>query len=235
MTLNNFIDEKILSNISKTSFKTILEYNFKIRKRKFTISTDAKKSIIRFVFTLILKTINLANQKCNNCVISHTDIITSLKSVLDVTCVKYCVKDEAIANINKNIKESNGINNLKDLQKIEDLSSIRVLNKFVKNNSKHKVDKSGLIAITVLSEYLFAEAIELSINIAQDHTSIIRSFHFIYAMFKDDEFNQLIKKHNILSTSVYNKLLLQFNSYKNFPTIKTLRKLVLEITYESLF
>ena len=163
-TLNNLIDEKFLSDISKKIFKFILDEEYKRYKLKFTISTDAKKTIIQIIFTLILKTINIANQKCNNCVISDTHMITAIKSLLgNAYTGKNGLLDNTIRNIDQNINETKGLTKIKDLQKVKDLEGIDILSQFVENNSKHKVDISALIVITTFTTYLFSEAIDIAI------------------------------------------------------------------------
>jgi hypothetical protein len=235
-TLNNLIDEKFVSNITKNSLKLILQ-NYNALEDTYTISTDAKKSILRFVFTIILKVINLANKKCNNCVITDKHIITVLNSFLDVNCSPpYCIKDQAIKNINETIDISKDMDKLKDIRKVDNLGSIITISKFVENNSKHKVDLSGLVAITNLSLYLFTEIIELSISQAskQERTRI-SSFHFIRGVFIDWEFQKLIEKHNLISKSLDNTLNSTFKSFDLKPDSKKTKQLISKITYNTLF
>ena len=234
ITLKN-LNENFLSYITKNSFKFILDKEIKIRKRKFTISTDAKKTIIQIVFTLILDIINIAKEKCDNCVISDKDIITALITILALPNGSHDpLLQNAISNINETINASRGLTNLNDIRKIKNLELIDILSQFVENDSKHIVDKSGLITITTLVVYFFSYAIEIGILYAQPHTSRISSFDVIYGMFDDFEFLGLMK-HHILSPSVYNKFLVQFNLYKNSPTIERRKKLVSEITCEYMF
>ena len=236
-TLNNMIDEKFVSSINKKIFKVLLyELSNGGFGPKFTITTDAKKSIIQIVFAFILKTINIANQKCNNCVISETDIMSAIKSLLDTAYTGMNgLLDHSILSIRKTIMKTIGLNKIKDLQKIKDLEAIDILSQFVENNSKHKVDISALIIITIFTTYLFAEVIDIAMISIKPITSRISTFDVIYTMFHDDEFNELIKKHKILSTPVYNKLRSKFDEHKNLDWVKIRKKLLSQITYETLF
>ena len=154
LKLLNLIDEKFLSNITRKIFKFILDKELKNRGQKFSISTDAKKTIIQIVFTLIFKTINIANQKYNNCVISHKHMITAIKSLLRES-EHGGLLDNTIRIINETMKATTGLTKIKDLRKIKDLEGIDILSKFVKNNSKHKADISASIVITVFAVYFF--------------------------------------------------------------------------------